>query len=806
MSEATAKAIPLVAPRSARVKYLAAAVVAVLVMAAVVLVASRTIDQRGIAFFDTGKSIVDRLDTMAAALMKGDRPGIARAFAANFQGKDLGFGNLTLIETRDSVRKYFWASTDEGEGRDQAVDSWRAYVGALSPIEEFGLHLEKLESWSGGTIQAIVRLEAIGAPPGEPYAGIDRARFKMAFVRSPGGPQIVAASLVSGERLISDRPAFENVAQAAGVEFTNAYYPAFLRDRQAFGMIRYGPGGIAAVDYDNDGFYDLFIPDGVASRLFRNRGDGTFEDVTAAAGLSGLDGVNTAIFADFDNNGFKDAFISRTYSPNQLFRNNGDGTFTDVTKHAGIGADCCTTAASWLDYDNDGKLDLYVGRYLDPRTKIPTTFYARNGEPNQLYHNNGDGTFTNVTAEAGVGDPGLCLATVSADYDDDGYPDLFVVNDFGRSTLYHNDHDGTFSDVTVKAGALAYGAGMNATAGDFDNDGKIDLYTTDIRSEHAWFAESPTVWRYMNTSWRQGVWKTDMPLYFEMFRQSGFGFVKVFREMALGNHLLRNRGDGTFEDVAIQAGANPFGWFWGASLADFDNDGWQDIYAADGWVFNDRGTEIELDFLNNVVGKQDEYKTGRFFDPAYFGKLSWHGWERNRYLRANGDGTFTEMARAKGTDLMINSRGVAVADFWNRGVLDIAVSSSSRTHALLKNNGEPRHWLDVELVGTQSNRDAVGARLSAVAAGKRQTREVVLGDGYGSQNTLRQHFGLNDKTVVDELLVKWPKTGATQTFHSVPVDRIVQITEGSNELIQKTYAPPPPPENPLAGVTPVATP
>jgi len=147
-----------------------------------------------------------------------------------------------------------------------------------------------------------------------------------------------------------------------------------------------------------------------------------------------------------------------------------------------------------------------------------------------------------------------------------------------------------------------------------------------------------------------------------------------------------------------------------------------------------------------------------------------------------------------------------VADFWNRGVLDIAVSSSSRTHALLKNIGEPRHWLDVELVGTLSNRDAVGARLSAVVAGKRQTREVVLGDGYGSQNTLRQHFGLNDATVVDDLMVKWPKTGATQTFHNVPVDRIVQITEGSNELIQKTYAPPPPPENPPAGVTPVATP
>jgi hypothetical protein len=177
----------------------------------------------------------------------------------------------------------------------------------------------------------------------------------------------------------------------------NRYYPAFLNEKMAFGMIRYGPGGITAADIDNDGFYDLFVPDGVESKLFRNTGDGRFEDITAAAGLSGLDGVSVGIFADYDNDGFKDFFVSRTFKPNQLFHNNGNGTFTDVTAKSRIGEDCCTTVASWGDYDNDGLLDLYVGRYLDPRIKIPTTFYARNGEPNQLYHNNGDGTFSNVT-------------------------------------------------------------------------------------------------------------------------------------------------------------------------------------------------------------------------------------------------------------------------------------------------------------------------------------------------------------------------------------------------------------------------
>ncbi len=346
----------------------------------------------------------------------------------------------------------------------------------------------------------------------------------------------------------------------------------------------------------------------------------------------------------------------------------------------------------------------------------------------------------------------------------------------------------TTIDVTVKSGTLAYGAGMSASMADYDNDGKLDIYSTNIRSEEAWYAEAPTVERYMLNCWRQGVWKTDMPLYWEVFKQSGFGFVGVFQQMASGNTLLRNRGDGTFDDVSEKTRANPVGWFWGASFADFDNDGWLDIYAADGWVFNDKGTEIELEFLNNVVSKQDEYKTGIFFDPKHFGSTSWHGWERNRHLRNNGDGTFTELGRAAGTDLMINSRGVAVADFWNRGVLDIAVSSSTNRHALLKNEvGGKRNWLAVELVGTKSNRDAVGARVSITVKGKPQMREVVLGDGYGSQNSLRQYFGLAGAAAVDEMVVRWPRSGVVQKFQNVAANRIVQVTEGADGLVEKNY-------------------
>jgi hypothetical protein len=476
-------------------------------------------------------------------------------------------------------------------------------------------------------------------------------------------------------------------------------------------------------------------------------------------------------------------FVSRTFEPNQLFHNNGDGTFRDVTKASGIGADCCTTVASWADYNNDSYLDLYVGRYLDPRRDIPTTFYARNGEPNQLYRNNGDGTFTNVTEHAGVGEVGLCLGTVFADYDDDGDADLYVVNDFGRNTLYRNNGNGTFTDVTVRTNTLAYGAGMSASFGDYDNDGRLDIYVANIRSDSSWFAESPTVWRYMLNSFRQGVWMSDMPLYFEIFRQSGFAFVDVFQQMASGNNLLRNRGDGTFEDVTVAANARPPGWFWSASLGDLNNDGWQDIYVADGWVYNTPDSEIELEFLNNVVSQQREYKTGRFFDPKYFGTRSWHGFERNRHLLNNGDGTFREIGHAAGTDLLLNSRGVAVADFWNRGRLDIAVSASTDRHALLRNEvANHRHWLGVDLVGTRSNRDAVGTRVTLRASGMQQMREVVLGDGYGSQNTLRQHFGLGDATRIEELRVTWPASRNVQVFRDVPIDRVITVTEGRDTL------------------------
>lgn len=756
------------------------------------------IQSTGHRFFNNGKDIKDALVALGSTLRSKDLTAATGFYATDYAGKALGLNSRKLSENKDGVQRLLQVSDGVAADQKAAIEEWRTYLDSFDSIDSVSLFIHKLDKWqSRDDLAARVRYEVLGTPHGAKYAGIDRGYLNMTF-REGGSHavQITSATLIDGDRYISDAPQFRDVAAEAGVDFTNQYYPEFIKQKLKFAMIRYGPAGITTADYDNDGFYDLMIPDGVETKLFHNSGDGKFEDVTAKAGLAGLDGVSVVLFADYDNDGHKDLFVSRTFKPNQLFHNNHDGTFTDVTAKSGLAEDCCTTVASWADYDNDGYLDLYVGRYLDPRLAIPTTFYARNGEPNSLYHNNHDGTFTNVTVKAGVGEVGLCLGTVFGDYNDDGFPDIYVVNDFGRKTLYKNNGNGTFDDVTVHAGALAYGAGMSASMSDYDNDGRLDLYSTDIRSEEAWYAEWPTVARYMANTWQQGVWVTDMPLYMQVFRQSGLKFVEVFQQMASGNILLRNRGDGTFDDTSEKAHANPPGWFWGASFEDLDNDGWKDIYAANGWVYNNKDTEIELSFLNNVVSEQKLYKTGIFFDPEHFGTTSWHGWEHNRHMRNRGDGTFEEIGRASGGDLLLNSRGVAAADYWNRGVVDLAISASTNKHALLRNDlqsanpSNKRHWLQVELVGTKSNRDAVGARITLKIKGKQQMREVVLGDGYGSQNSLRQHFGLGADEAVEEVTVKWPASKIVQNFKEVKGDRIIQITEGDNNVVEKHYAAP----------------
>jgi len=749
------------------------------------------VESQGVQFLDAGSAILVTLDGFAAQIRE---QGVITEFLSDeYAAPVLALTQPGAESDRDGIHSWRFTPGTAHQTRSEANESWTGYIAAFSHIEEVSFDIHHLDEWSGERSSAVARFELLGTlEDGRP--AVDRFLFRIG-ADSADPPLITSIELLEGTRTAGDRPHFTEVGEQAGIAFEAYQYPGFAEADLKFSVYAYAPAGIAATDLNDDGFADLFIPDGIESKLFRNRQDGTFEDITDVSGLGGLSGVQVAIAADYDNDGDRDFFIARSFQPDQLFRNDGGG-FVDVTATAGFDSDCCTTVAAWADYDLDGDLDLYLGRYLDPREDFPESFYAANGKPNQLYRNDGPGRgFTNVTEEAGVGHGRLCLGVAFGDYDGDGDPDIYVANDYGRNALFQNRGDGTFEDVGVAAGTLAYGAGMNATFGDYDNDGLLDIYVTNIRSKYTWFADAPMVRRYLLHALLDGTWMSEYPRYFEILREWDGTFVEAFEQMASGNNLLRNRGDGTFEDRTWQSSVNPPGWYWGAVMADFDNDGWKDIYAANGWIYEALGTELEMDFLTSVVSEQDLFAQGALFDMETFGDRSWHGYERNRHLRNCADGTFEEIGWASGSDLIRNSRGVAVADFWNRGVLDVAVAAHEDHHALLRNEvGQTRNWIAVELRGVASNRDAVGARVTIEANGRRQMREVSLGDGYASQSTLRQHFGLDADTHVETLSIFWPKTGLTDTFTNVAANQIVQMIEGESEWTTRPIGASTPPE------------
>ncbi len=787
---------------------------------------SRTVQRAGREFDSRGRAVSALLERMAAALAARDLPVLERIYDEPFRGKRLGLADLSRDRQwalPDGVQIVRIRQVPPGMARPEvALAEWRDYLDGFDRIEEVRLSLERLDRWREVEMMGIVAFELIGTPRGASRSVVDRARFRFAFEYSAQGELgLRRSSTIEGARTLAARAQFEEIGAQAGIDFVGRpAQPPAEEAPSRFTFPRFAASGIAAADYDNDGFHDLFIPDGVRSRLLHNRRDGTFEEVTQAAGLGALGGASVGLFADYDNDGHKDLFVGRLFAPNQLLHNRGDGTFDDVTAVSGFGGECCTTTASWADYDLDGDLDLYVGRYLDPRREIPSPLDARNGEPNRLYRNDGDGRFTEVSEEAGVALRGLSLGTVFGDYDNDGDPDLFVANDFGRSTLYRNRGDGSFADATVATGILAYGLGTGATMADYDNDGDLDLHVAGRRGRANWYAARPIYRLFWLNALRQGAWSTYWPLRREIRRQGGGDLLALFQERMAGNVLLRNSahaaGDEAsqvatqareiprrFDNVSVVARADPFGRSWGCVFADFDNDGWQDLYAATGWIDRQQGSEPEPAFLRQLVNHPGEQARGVAIGPALTDseplaalpqRRPWQGGVRNHHLRNMGDGTFHPIGRAAGTDLARNSRGVAVADFFNRGALDIAVAAAGDHHALLRNEvGRQGHWLAVELTGAAaklpqgSNRDAVGARVTVQVAGLRQMRQVVLGDGHASQSSLRLHFGLGDRERVEKLTVWWPRSGRKQSFTDLPVDRIVAIEEGVEAIVERRY-------------------
>ncbi|MEM8930403.1 MAG: VCBS repeat-containing protein [Acidobacteriota bacterium] len=559
---------------------------------------------------DTGTAAIQLLKEAAAGIADGDLDRLMACYSAEYTNPGQAPWRPALRADRDGIRVYDW---QRGEPRTmRRADMAAQLERQLDEIGSLDLAKFKLASVEEIVDENDVRIRAIlwlrGTRPEVDPARVPKVfetqiSFRMQLVREEGDWKIAAQNLIQGETVTGDGSGFTDIAKAAGIDYVAQRNPLFATaewEPKTFGIIKYGSAGVSATDVDNDGWYDLFFADGQSPRLYRNLGadaEGAvrFRDISAESGLP-LDqpGINVGLFADFDNDGDKDLLLGRFMEGNLLLRNDGvdaDGVtqFTDVTEQANLGRHFVVVASA-ADYDNDGDLDLYLGRYLDPRSELPTTlFYTRNSEGNSLLRNDGDLRFTDVTDEAGVREGGLTLGVAWADYDEDGDDDLYVANDFGRNALFRNmgpDASGIvrFDDVSEATGTLDFGFGMSASWGDVDNDLDLDLYVSNVHSGQRWYGQAATLYQYLLTSVRQGTIVEDYPLYREIFGYAGADWRDYGDGMVKGNSLLLNDGEGRFEDVAESSRTNPFGWYWASAFFDYDNDGRQDIYAANGWI------------------------------------------------------------------------------------------------------------------------------------------------------------------------------------------------------------------------------
>jgi enediyne biosynthesis protein E4 len=524
---------------------------------------------------------------------------------------------------------------------------------------------------------------------------------------------------------------FTNIIEAAGIKFVH------FKGNNGISINReeFGPG-VCVGDFDGDGWQDIYFVNGrdlydrgisVRNALYRNNGDGTFTDITDKAGVPGTGYGLGCVWGDYDNDGFPDLFVTQ-YGRNVLYHNNGNGTFTDVTDKAGVaGLESGTfhSGATFFDYDRDSLLDLYVGSYvaLDPdgprycnigtvRSSCPPIAYK--GSADALYHNNGDGTFTNVTRAMNIFQPrGKNLSVGAADYDNDGWPDLFVANDGLEAYLYHNEQGKSFKEIAAPSG-MAYSAGghlmaaMCISLGDYDNDGWLDLYISDFQgsSDHVWHGD----------------------------------------------------GKGNFDEVGDQIGItapthNVLSF--GGGFFDYDNDGWLDLFIANGHVY----PEIE----QATPGTRYKQLNSLFHNEA-----------GQKFSDAGAQTGIAAQAPHVG-------RGVAFADFDNDGFTDILVANNGDSPLLLRNGRSANHFLNFKLIGVKSNRDAMGARVRITIDGNSQIREIAGGGSYLSQSDLRVSFGMGSATSVDMVEIKWP-SGQVQNFRNVAADNFYVVKEGDSGL------------------------
>lgn len=583
-------------------------VIIVSVIAVALYVMARR-DREHAKFFNTGKSVNVFLGNYTRALResfdKKDPAPVMSLYSDRFSSPGRGRWEMKPANEESDVsisrvvisgRQDF----DKQQLREEVVN----YLAGMNSITNIWTKIDMIESIDVEK-SVVLRVKFI-LDGTDPHGVVFQDRyFYRWYLVNEGTPHafdwkivkdelVQNAGMLEGLRVAGDGNGFKEVdLKAAGIDFKHSRDPKLDAEKYSakmkFDIIEHGSGGTSAVDYDNDGRQDIFFPDGVRSRLYRNitdtSGEVKFLDVTSAVGLDGIDQANAGIFADVDNDGDDDLFIARYLAPNKFFRNDG-GKFVDQSKEFGLDFNSTSVTAVFLDYDRDGYVDLYIGLYGNAITDVPRLpFFAQNAQPNRLYHNERGQGFRDVTVSSGTGDTGWALAVASADYDGDGFPDLAIANDFGRKCLFHNNGNGTFTDVAKQAGVLDFSGGMGLAFGDFDGDGLIDLYTSNINSNQRWFGEDMTVSQYMRNVARTRWLLLDMFEYKKFYDLVGSKWTSIGTAIGKGNSLFHNNGDGTFRELKDSHTARA-GWGWSVAFFDADNDTDLDIYAANGWITN----------------------------------------------------------------------------------------------------------------------------------------------------------------------------------------------------------------------------
>jgi hypothetical protein len=565
------------------------------------------------------------------------------------------------------------------------------------------------------------------------------------------------------------RPLFEDRTAAAGLAGTVHRSSRPLASRNVPVPGEHLPPGIAVLDFDGDGREDFLVTGGEGNHLFRNLGDGTFQDVAERAGVRGPAGREAvgALAFDYDNDGHQDLYVTYFDGPNLLFHNRGDGTFEEVGAKAGVAlSDWCTAAAAF-DYDRDGLPDLYVLVYGRPEHGPNTK--ANNAAPNHLFHNNGDGTFTDVTAASGTGDTGWALAVASFDADEDGWPDLYVANDFGANVLLRNRRDGTFENVASAAGVRDDGFGMGVTVADYDGDGHLDLYVSNYSYCERWFLRDR---RYPMP-----------PFPYSLARPI---VSKKLMELARGSSLFRWIAPLKFGRVSNEADVWDTSWSWGTVFLDAFLRGRPDLFVVNGMVSGKNRTEHEIDFWNAMSRSWMEMeKNGT--PPGDWGDDSLWGHVPKRFF-VNLDGQrFADVAGIVGLFSEGNQRGVAVLDVNGDGAPDLVAAGFLQPPQLWVNQNPDRHLaLTVSLEGDapapgrreaappyRTTRDALGAVVSVEAPGlPLQTRVLTAGDSFLSSSSKSLFFGLASEERATRVTVRWP-SGKVSERRDVPAGPVL---------------------------------